>query len=134
VGRPELADDPRFADSAARARHNVECVEALDEIFATRTFDEWKELLLAAKGVWAPVQTAAEVMTDPQSVANGYVRDVEAASGATFQMVPSPLQFDEAPPDLTRAPEHGEHTDEVLSGLGLSLDEIIDLKIKGAVL
>jgi crotonobetainyl-CoA:carnitine CoA-transferase CaiB-like acyl-CoA transferase len=134
VGRPELAGDPRFADSAARARHNAECVEVLDEIFATRTFEEWKQLLLAAKGVWAPVQTAAEVMTDPQSLANGYVREVNAASGAAFQMVASPLQFDETPPDLTRAPDHGEHTDEVLSELGLSMDDILDLKIKGAVL
>lgn len=134
VGRPELAGDPRFADSGARAAHNVECVEVLDGIFATRSFDEWKEVLLAAKGVWAPVQTAAEVMTDPQSVANGYVRDVKAASGAIFQMVPSPIQFDETAPDLTRAPDHGEHTDEVLTELGLSMDDILDLKIKGAVL
>ena len=49
-------------------------------------------------------------------------------------MVASPLQFDEEPPDLTRAPEHGEHTDEVLAELGLDTDAILDLKIKGAVL
>jgi crotonobetainyl-CoA:carnitine CoA-transferase CaiB-like acyl-CoA transferase len=49
-------------------------------------------------------------------------------------MVPSPLQFDETPPDLTRAPDHGEHTDEVLGELGLDMDAIMDLKIKGVVL
>jgi crotonobetainyl-CoA:carnitine CoA-transferase CaiB-like acyl-CoA transferase len=49
-------------------------------------------------------------------------------------MVPSPLQFDETPPDLVRAPGHGEHTDEVLTELGFTEDELLDLKISGAVL
>jgi len=86
------------------------------------------------EGVWAPVQTAGELVEDPQAVENGYVRPVEASSGTTFRMVPSPLQFDETPPDLTRAPDHGEHTDEVLLELGYDMDQIMDLKIKGAIL
>lgn len=134
LGAPELAEDPRFVDSRARAEHGPECVRALDELFARKTFEEWKAVLADAKGVWAPVQTAAEVLVDPQALANGYVRDVEAKSGTVFRMVPSPLQFDETPPDLTRAPEHGEHTDEVLTELGLSMDAILELKVKGAVL
>ncbi len=134
VGRPELAEDPRFADARARAEHSEACVTELDAIFAARTFAEWKELLLQVEGVWAPVQTAAELLEDPQVLANGYVQEVEAGSGATFKMVTSPLQFDEAAPQLTRAPDHGEHTDDVLLELGLAMEEIMDLKIKGAVL
>jgi crotonobetainyl-CoA:carnitine CoA-transferase CaiB-like acyl-CoA transferase len=80
------------------------------------------------------VQNAAELLVDPQAVANGYVRDVEAESGTIFQMIASPLQFDETPPDLTRAPGHGEHTDEVLGELGLDMDALLELKIKGAIL
>jgi crotonobetainyl-CoA:carnitine CoA-transferase CaiB-like acyl-CoA transferase len=134
VGRPELASDPRFVDSRARAENSVECVAVLDEIFATRTFDEWKTLLLDVEGVWAPVQTASEVLEDPQVKANGYVRELVAESGASFRMVASPLQFDEAAPELTRAPGHGEHTDEVLMELGLDMDAILELKVAGAVL
>jgi crotonobetainyl-CoA:carnitine CoA-transferase CaiB-like acyl-CoA transferase len=51
-----------------------------------------------------------------------------------FKMIASPLQFDETAPDLTRAPDHGEHTDEVLGQLGLSMEELMELKIKGAIL
>ena len=51
-----------------------------------------------------------------------------------FKMIASPIQFDETPPDLTRGPEHGEHTDEVLGELGLDMDELLELKIKGAIL
>lgn len=134
VGRPELATDPRFVDAAARAQHSEECVAILDELFANRTFDEWKRVLLEVAGVWAPVQNAKELYEDPQAIANGYVREVTASSGGTYRIVPSPLQFDEEPPDITRAPGHGEHTDEVLAELGLSMDEVMDLKIKGAVL
>jgi len=134
VGRPELADDARFVDAGARAQNSEACVGILDEIFASRTFEEWKSTLLEVDGVWAPVQTAGELLTDPQVLANGYLRDVEGPSGSTFRMVASPLQFDEVPPELVRAPEHGEHTDEVLQELGLDMDTILELKVAGAVL
>jgi crotonobetainyl-CoA:carnitine CoA-transferase CaiB-like acyl-CoA transferase len=134
VGRPELADDPRFVDAAARAQNSEACVGILDEIFASRTFEEWKSVLQEVEGVWAPVQTASEILEDPQVLENGYLREVEAASGTKFRMVASPLQFDEQPPDLVRAPDHGEHTDEVLEELGLDMDAIMELKIAGAVL
>jgi crotonobetainyl-CoA:carnitine CoA-transferase CaiB-like acyl-CoA transferase len=135
IGHPELVDDERFANAAARAENRRACVETLDEIFATRDFDEWRRVLMDVEGVWAPVETAGELLEDPQVVDNGYVREVVAQSGTTFRMVPSPLQFDEAPPDLTRAPDHGEHTDEVLQELlGLDTDQLLELKVKGAIL
>jgi len=134
LGSPEVLDDPRFADAAGRFEHKRACIEALDEVFATRTYAEWREALRDAEGVWAPVETPGELLVDPQALANGYVREVELAGGETFRMVPSPLQFDETPPDLVRAPDHGEHTDEVLAELGIEGDELIQLKIDGAIL
>jgi crotonobetainyl-CoA:carnitine CoA-transferase CaiB-like acyl-CoA transferase len=68
------------------------------------------------------------------ALANGYVREVEAKSGTVFRMVASPLQFNETPPDLTRGPEHGEHTDEVLGELGYDTDALLELKIEGVIL
>ena len=134
LGCPELGDDPRFVDAAKRRENVVDCIDALDAVFATRTLAEWREALADAEGVWAAMETPGELLADPQAIANGYVREVISAGGTSFRMVPSPLQFDETPPDLTRAPDHGEHTDEVLLELGLSEDELIALKIEGAVL
>jgi crotonobetainyl-CoA:carnitine CoA-transferase CaiB-like acyl-CoA transferase len=134
AGRPELAEDPRFATGKAMSENRLDCIAALDEIFAQRTFDEWKSALAHVKGVWAPVQRASEAVKDPQATANHYVVDVAAQDGSSFKLVPSPLQFDAEPAELTRAPGHGEHTDEVLGGLGLSTEEILDLKVEGAVL
>jgi crotonobetainyl-CoA:carnitine CoA-transferase CaiB-like acyl-CoA transferase len=134
VGRPDLEIDPRFVDSKARAENKEACIAALDEAFASRTFEDWKAALANVKFVWSPVQTTGEIIRDPQVVANEYIRDVEAADGSTFKLVAAPLQFNETPPDITRAPQHGEHTDEVLLAAGLDMDEILDLKVKGAVL
>jgi crotonobetainyl-CoA:carnitine CoA-transferase CaiB-like acyl-CoA transferase len=134
LGAPELEKDPRFIDAAARRENATACIGLLDELFAKKTFDEWKVILQDATGVWAPIQNPAEVLEDPQAIANGYVREVEAKSGTKFKMIASPLQFDETAPDLTRAPDHGEHTDEVLGELGLSMEELVELKIKGAIL
>jgi crotonobetainyl-CoA:carnitine CoA-transferase CaiB-like acyl-CoA transferase len=134
IGHPELLEDPRFATAADRRENRRECIDALEAIFKSRTFAEWKEVLKSVKGVWNPVATPGEVMSDPQALVNGFVVDVESASGTPFKMVPAPLQFDEQVPVLTRAPDHGEHTDEVLRELGLSQDEIMDLKVRGAVL
>jgi crotonobetainyl-CoA:carnitine CoA-transferase CaiB-like acyl-CoA transferase len=134
IGRPELEKDPRFGDNKARSENKVECVAVLDEAFATKTLEEWKTILGNVRFVWAPVQTSGDLMRDPQVLANGYIRDVVGSDGSTFKLVAAPLQFDEMAPDIVRAPQHGEHTDEVLQELGLDMEEIVDLKVKGALL
>jgi len=84
--------------------------------------------------VWAPMQTPLEVHDDPQVVANGYLETLTATSGAEFALPANPVQFDETAPAVRGAPEHGEHTDEVLLELGLTYDEIIEHKVTGAAL
>ena len=132
--RPDLLEDPRFKDAAARYEHRQECIQVLREVFRTRTYDEWRERLRTLEGVWAPLQTPLEVHDDPQAIANGYLEEITASSGAEFRLPANPVQFDETPASVPRAPEHGEHTDEVLLELGLSYDEIIERKVSGAVL
>ena len=134
IGHPELAEDARYKDAAARFENRVECIATLDSIFAEKTFEEWREILQQAKGVWEPVETPGELIEDPQALANGYVREIELESGTSFRIVPSPLQFDETPPDLTPAPGHGKHTDEVLLDVGYDMEQLLDLKVKGAIL
>jgi crotonobetainyl-CoA:carnitine CoA-transferase CaiB-like acyl-CoA transferase len=134
IGHPELVDDARFADAAARFENRRACVALLDEIFASRTFTEWCAALSTMEGVWAPMQTAREVHDDPQSIANGYLPTVTSSGGTEFSLVASPVQFDEEPPSLTHAPEHGQHTEEVLLELGLTWEEIGGHKTSGAIL
>jgi crotonobetainyl-CoA:carnitine CoA-transferase CaiB-like acyl-CoA transferase len=79
------------------------------------------------------MQDASELYDDPQVTANGYLADLETPEGTPFQLVASPVQFDEAPPILTPAPAHGQHTEEVLLDLGLGWEDIAALKELGAI-
>ena len=65
IGRPDLIDDPRFADGAARYTNGKECVAIIDEVFASKTYAEWKEALATLSGVWAPGQMPSELVDDP---------------------------------------------------------------------
>jgi crotonobetainyl-CoA:carnitine CoA-transferase CaiB-like acyl-CoA transferase len=132
--REDLLEDPRFKDGAARYEHRVECIQVLRDIFRTRTYDEWRERFQTLAGVWSPLQTPLELHDDPQAIANGYLEPITASSGAEFRLPANPVQFDETPPVVRGAPEHGEHTDEVLLELGLTYDEILEHKVTGAVL
>lgn len=133
IDRPDLRDDPRFADLRTRAEHAAECVAALDEVFAARSYDEWKQLLAGLDAPWAPVQAVEELLDDPQVLANGYVGEV-TSDGVAYRLPNVPLQFDEQPPVLRPAPAHGEHTEAILLELGHSWDEIVSLKDGGAIL
>ena len=106
----------------------------LRTIFRTRTYDEWCERLQTLEGVWAPLQTPLEVHDDPQVVANGYLESITAASGAEFVLAREPGAVRRDAARGAAAPDHGEHTDEVLLELGLTYDEIIEHKVRGAVL
>ena len=133
IGRKDLIDDPRFTTAASRLANRRECIEVLDEIFATRDLSDWVEGLQGLSTPWTVVQNAAEAATDPQVVANGYMAPVDGATGA-YALVASPAQFDEAAPSLEPAPAHGQHTEEILLELGRSWDDILKLKEQGAVL
>jgi crotonobetainyl-CoA:carnitine CoA-transferase CaiB-like acyl-CoA transferase len=119
VGRPDWIDDERFADLLSRAVNAQDLIAELDEIFATRTRDEWAEAFDAEPDMfWSPVNSIEELLTDPQFYASGAVVAVPDEDGSKA-MLATPADFDGAPPTPRwRAPRLGEHTDEVLRELG----------------
>jgi len=123
IDRPDLIEDERFADAAKRFANREACVDVLDEVFGSRTLEEWKKALDTMEGVWAPLQTPLEIHDDPQVLANGYLQEVQGGDGSTFKLANNPVQFD-----------GGEHTEEVLLELGLSWDEISQHKQSKAIL
>ncbi len=134
VGRPEWIDDERFATGAARYENRVECSRMFDELFAGRSFAEWKETLANLSGVWAPVQETNELAADVQSIANGYTPHITRADGQEYDLVANPVQMDETADQLVAAPEHGQHTEEILLEMGMDWEEIAQHKESGAVL
>ncbi len=134
LGHPELGGDPRFAGPESRRHHSRACVETLDAIFAEHDLSHWQRALGGFAGEWAPVQTPAEVHDDPQVQANGYIARADMGNGVSLPLVTTPVQFDGEPGSPRRAPEHGEHTEAVLLELGMTWDEIGELKEQGVII
>ena len=133
VDRTDLLLDERFADSAARTAHNEECVDILDALFAERTLEEWKVVLSSQEGPWAVTQSPRAALDDPQAAANDYLQWVKYDNGATLPLINAPAQIDGRPAVLRAAPDHGAHTDEVLGAAGLSPEDLVRLKVAGAI-
>jgi crotonobetainyl-CoA:carnitine CoA-transferase CaiB-like acyl-CoA transferase len=132
AGREELIGDERFDSTEKLMANAAQAADLVAEIIATRPFADWVDVLSRGEGQWAAVQTAWEVGQDPSLRANGLIASVVDADGVDRELVANPVQFDETPVALTRAPQFAEHTDEVLRSLGLGDDELIALKIDGA--
>jgi crotonobetainyl-CoA:carnitine CoA-transferase CaiB-like acyl-CoA transferase len=128
IGRPELAEDPRFATVERLTANAVEAAKILEEVFAAKTLAEWAEILATVSGPWAPVQDTLQAGRDAQARANEYF-----LSTGELELVSSPVQFDVTAPHLRPAPAFAAQTEEVLRELGLDWDRIIALKAAGAV-
>jgi len=132
IGRPELGSDARFAERKARASNSLELISILEEVFASRTLEEWKEALSEARGAWTMIQTPEEMPRDPQIIANGYMRYVDYPGGGLE--VPAPaVMFDEDAGEPRPAPDFGQHTDEILAELGCDAAQVKQLRQAGVV-
>ncbi|WP_046314984.1 CaiB/BaiF CoA-transferase family protein [Mycobacterium sp. UM_Kg1] len=132
VGVPELADDDRFSSHAALAANAPAAIEVLRSTIASQPLSHWRAVLEGFEGQWAPVQNTAEVAADPQVRANGNIVAVEQ-DGDTFDLVASPVLYDETPLTLTPMPEFAAHTEEIILELGGDWDRIMALKESGAI-
>jgi crotonobetainyl-CoA:carnitine CoA-transferase CaiB-like acyl-CoA transferase len=135
VGHPEWMQDPRFETAKLRQENAEALISALDEIFASKTIEQWRPIFDSTEDFfWSPVQTADEVVNDPQVIAAGGLVGVPD-QGSMTTLPATPVDFYGTPCEPRwMAPEHGQHTDEVLRGVGRNDEQIAALREKGAVL
>ena len=135
AGRPDLPEDPRFADTPGRIAHRESLLPVLAEIFRTRPRDEWLDLLAAHDVPAGPVNEMPEVFADPQIRHRGMLVHVEDPEAGIIPMPANPMRFSGTPIEgYVHPPRLGEHTDEMLNRvLGLTEADVAELRKRGAV-
>lgn len=116
MGRPDLADDPRFRTNADRVAHREELLAILSELFLQQPVSEWVARLNEAGVPVAPVNRIDQVFEDPQVRHLGQVQEVQHPAAGLLRLVGSPLHLSRTPVEPPAPPPClGQHTEEVLS-------------------
>src|SRR5712672_1444123 len=134
IGRPDLLTDPRFSDPAKLMASMPQLSAILDEVFGAQPMARWYEVFNGVHVTFGAVRGPEEVIDDPQLRANDMVVPLEGAGGKLTSTISSPIQVhgvEKVP--AKRAPELGEHNEQVLKELGFTAAEVAGLRSAGAV-
>jgi formyl-CoA transferase len=134
IGRADLLKDPRFADPAKLTANMSQLTTIIDETFSSQPIAHWREVLDKAHIPYGLVRDPNDVINDPQLQANNIVVPLEGAGENLKLTISSPIQVHGVTKvPARRAPDLGEHNDEVLKELGFGDDEIDGLRTSGTI-
>ncbi|OBC15403.1 formyl-CoA transferase [Mycobacterium sp. 852013-50091_SCH5140682] len=133
LGRPDLLADPRFADETGLRSHSEALAAVLDGEFSARPSGYWKQTLDHARITYSIIQTPEEAAADPQLKASEVVVPISGAADLEYT-VNSPITIrGQQKVPATRAPDHGEHNDEILAQLGFTVEQVTELRTAQAI-
>ena len=133
IGRPELAEDPRFADFAVRAAHRAELVPILEEVFRAETQATWLRRLGAAGVPAGPAHDLRAALDDPLVMERDLVSGYEHDGLGAVRFIRSAVDVGGARATLAPAPRFGEDTRSVLRDLADLGDDRIDALVEAGV-
>ncbi|MFT4067827.1 CaiB/BaiF CoA transferase family protein [Paraburkholderia sp.] len=135
VGRPELLDDPRFADDTLRGENGEFLSNLMSEWCADKTLAEALATLEQARIPASPVNSPRQALEDETIKASDVIRWMDyPGAPKKVPIFATPVSLSRTPPEIrTRPPLTGEHTDEILAGLGFDAATIADLRARKIV-
>jgi crotonobetainyl-CoA:carnitine CoA-transferase CaiB-like acyl-CoA transferase len=134
IGRADLLTDPRFSDPAKLMANMEQLTGILDDVFGAQPMAHWYTVFNGVHITFGAVRGPQDVVNDPQLRANDIIVPLEGAGGKLTSTISSPFQVHGvAKAPAKRAPEIGEHNEELLDQLGFSAAEIDGLRASGAI-
>jgi crotonobetainyl-CoA:carnitine CoA-transferase CaiB-like acyl-CoA transferase len=134
VGKPEMMQDPRFADMAARSRNIEDVYRLAGEQMASRSTAAWLAVLDKLEIPAGPVKSLHEVLQDPHLAEIDFFKHFKHETEGELVMPDVPVRYSDSPASIERLPPHlGEHGQEILQEFGMSADEIAALAEQGGV-
>ncbi len=135
IGHPELTDDPRYATNRARMKNRDTLIPTLQDIFMTRTFDDWEKILLGAGIPFGALNNIGQVIDHPQVKARGSMVEIDHPKVGKTKIVGPVAKLSLTPATIrSPSPSLGEHTEEVLRDfLGMTQDAIAQLRADGVI-
>ena len=130
LGIEHLQTDPRFAAMEHRAKNCKELIAILDQVFVSRTQQEWIRICQQNGVIAAPVNNISDLVNDQQVLANEYITNFDHPVWGPIKLPANPVIYSKTPLAITReAPEFGQHSEEVLNQvLGMGWGEISKLR------
>ena len=129
-----LINDPRFDTEEKRTENCPALVAIFDQVFLTKTRNEWMQLLPTHGLMFCPVQTPSEVLQDQQALENNYIVDFDHPSHGPMKIPGYPIHFSKTPAGTkSAAPEMGQHTDEILTEAGYTMSDIEEFRKQSVI-
>ena len=135
IGAPQLLDHPEHATPALRSQHRKALNERIAEITRTNTSAHWIAAINKAGVPCGPINTIDKTFAEPQVEHLGIARPVKHPKLGDIKVVGQPINLSDfpQPASLQPTPEMGQHTDQVLAGLGYDKPTIEKLRAGGAI-
>jgi crotonobetainyl-CoA:carnitine CoA-transferase CaiB-like acyl-CoA transferase len=134
IGRPEWKEKPEWKLPAGRSEDRKNVNAAIAEVTKTKPSAYWVEVFEEAGVPCGPIYSIDKVFADPQVQHLGIARPVQSPQLGTFNVVASAINISGVPKDIRAATAPaGEHTDEVLRGVGYTDKDLADLRAKGVI-
>lgn len=126
---PGLAEDERYRTNSSRLQHKDELLDIICRVMKTRPTHEWRERLQQAGIPNGPINDLGAVFSDPQVKARDMVIEMAHPAAGSVKLVGSPLKLSRTPVEMRRHPPlYGEHTEQVLTRLGYTAEELEHMK------
>jgi formyl-CoA transferase/CoA:oxalate CoA-transferase len=134
AGLHDVVADDRFVNNSARLQNYDALKTILKRVFASRTRDEWLQMLREAGVPCGSVRDVAEVLTDPQVKARAMVAELHHSTVGPINVIGSPIKLSATPPSIrTPPPTLGQHRESILSELGYDQQSIVALETAGVI-